>query len=82
MLTIWMLQYSPALNNESTSPILFRYAEVLLTIAEINMEKDENTSEVFDILDELRLRGGHIVVDSHPRAFQVQHAVMDQSGKC
>ncbi len=65
-------QYSPALNNEATSPILFRYAEVLLTIAEINMEKNENISEVFDILDELRRRGGHVVVDRAKYSTQVK----------
>ncbi|WP_400261430.1 RagB/SusD family nutrient uptake outer membrane protein [Sphingobacterium sp. SG20118] len=56
-------QYSPSLNNESTSPILFRYAEVLLTIAEINIEKNEKISEALDIIDQLRIRGGHIAVN-------------------
>ena len=56
-------QFSPSLSNAAICPILFRYAEVLLTIAEINVEKNENTEEVFDILDELRTTRGHIVVD-------------------
>lgn len=61
--TVPMSQYSASLTNDNTCPILFRYAEVLLTIAEINVEKNQNTDEVFDILDKLRLRGGHIPVD-------------------
>lgn len=56
-------QFSPSLSNAAICPILFRYAEVLLTIAEINVEKNENIEEVFDILDELRTTRGHIVVD-------------------
>ncbi|MDL2282811.1 RagB/SusD family nutrient uptake outer membrane protein, partial [Parabacteroides sp. OttesenSCG-928-G06] len=61
--TVPRSQYSASLTNDNTCPILFRYAEVLLTIAEINVEKNQNTEEVFDILDQLRLRGGHIKVD-------------------
>lgn len=61
--TVPMSQYSASLGNENTCPILFRYAEVLLTIAEINVEKNENTTEVFDILDQLRARCGHVAVD-------------------
>lgn len=56
-------QYSTSLSNDELCPILFRYAEVLLTIAEINVEKNQDTDEVFTILDELRIRGGHIPVD-------------------
>ena len=56
-------QFSPSLSNAAICPILFRYAEVLLTIAEINVEKNENIEEVFEILDELRTTRGHIVVD-------------------
>lgn len=61
--TVPLSQYSASLGNESTCPILFRYAEVLLTIAEINVEKNENLTEVFDILDQLRTRCGHVAVN-------------------
>lgn len=61
--TVPLSQYTPALDNESLCPILFRYAEVLLTIAECDVELNQNTSEVFDILDQLRQRGGQIKVD-------------------
>jgi len=61
--TVPISQYSASLDNEELCPILFRYAEVLLTIAEVNVEKNQNTDEVFAILDELRARGGHIAVD-------------------
>lgn len=56
-------QYSASLSNDELCPILFRYAEVLLTIAEINVEKNQNTDEVFSILNELRERGGQIAID-------------------
>jgi hypothetical protein len=56
-------QYSASLDNDATCPILFRYAEVLLTIAEIDVEKNENFDEVYNILDQLRQRGGQVVVD-------------------
>lgn len=61
--TVPLSQYSASLNNENTCPILFRYAEVLLTIAEINVEKNDNFTEALDILDQLRERGGHVAVD-------------------
>ena len=61
--TIPITQYSASLGDDELCPIVFRYAEVLLTIAEIDVEKNQNTAEVFDILDELRQRGGHIAVD-------------------
>lgn len=56
-------QYSASLDDDELCPILFRYAEVLLTIAEIDVEKGENTAEVFAILNELRRRGGQVDVD-------------------
>ena len=56
-------QYSASLDDDELCPILFRYAEVLLTIAEIDVEKNQNTEEVFSIIDELRQRGGQIAVD-------------------
>lgn len=61
--TVPISQYSASLSNDELCPILFRYAEVLLTIAEIDVEKNQNFDEVYSILDELRTRGGHIAVD-------------------
>lgn len=56
-------QYSPALNNDNLCPIFFRYAEVLLTIAECNVELNENLDEALDLIDLLRQRGGQIKTD-------------------
>lgn len=56
-------QYSASLDNENTCPILFRYAEVLLTIAEVHIELNEKLDEALDIIDLLRTRCGHVVVD-------------------
>lgn len=56
--TVPISQYSASLNNEALCPILFRYAEVLLTIAEANVELNENLDETLDIIDQLRVRGG------------------------
>uniref|UniRef100_A0AB33IYL4 RagB/SusD family nutrient uptake outer membrane protein n=1 Tax=Prevotella sp. GTC17254 TaxID=3236794 RepID=A0AB33IYL4_9BACT len=56
-------QYSPALDNEGLCPIVFRYAEVLLTIAEADVELNKNLTEALDIIDMLRKRGGQIPVD-------------------
>ena len=56
-------QYSGNLRNDRLCPILFRYAEVLLTIAECNIELNENLKEAFDLIDALRQRGGQIPVD-------------------
>lgn len=61
--TVPLSQYSASMDNDDTSPILFRYAEVLLTIAEIYIEKNENLGEALDIIDQLRTRGGQIEVD-------------------
>lgn len=45
-------------------PILYRYAEVLLTIAECNVEMDNGSLAVAaDCLDEIRLRAGMPAVD-------------------
>lgn len=55
-------QYT-VLDNTGLSPILFRYAEVLLTIAEANVELNRDLDETLDIIDRLRTRGGHIAVD-------------------
>lgn len=56
-------QYSASLDNDDTNPILFIFAEVLLTIAEINIEKNQNVNEALDLIDKLRIRGGHVAVD-------------------
>lgn len=56
-------QYSGNLRNDRLCPILFRYAEVLLTIAECNIELNEDLNEAFDLIDELRKRGGQILLD-------------------
>ncbi|GHS90746.1 membrane protein [Bacteroidia bacterium] len=61
--TVPLSQYSASLSNDNICPILFRYAEILLTIAEINVEKNENFTEVYDILDQLRTRCGHVVIN-------------------
>ncbi|WP_085536186.1 RagB/SusD family nutrient uptake outer membrane protein [Massilibacteroides vaginae] len=56
-------QYSTSMNDDALCPIIFRYAEVLLTKAECLVELNQNLSEAIDIIDLIRLRGGHIVVD-------------------
>lgn len=55
-------QYS-SLYNTGLSPILYRYAEVLLTIAECNVELNGDLDEAIDLIDQLRVRGGHVKVD-------------------
>ncbi len=49
--------------NTSTCPILFRYAEVLLTIAEAKVELNQDLSGAIDALDEIRNRVGHTAVN-------------------
>lgn len=56
-------QYSTSMNDDALCPIIFRYAEILLTKAECLVELNQNLSEALDIIDQLRLRGGHIAVD-------------------
>lgn len=56
-------QYAAALNNDNLCPILFRYAEVLLTIAECDVELNQHLDEALDLIDRLRVRGGQIKVD-------------------
>ena len=51
-------QYSAALNNDNLCPIFFRYAEVLLTIAECDVELNDNLTEALNLIDQLRTRGG------------------------
>ena len=80
--TVPISQYSASLSDDELCPILFRYAEVLLTIAEINVEKGENTDEVFDIIDELRTRGGHIAVDRSRYATQAKLRELVRRERC
>lgn len=49
--------------NTSTCPIVFRYAEVLLTYAEASNELNGPSTEVYDMLDQLRQRVKMPVVD-------------------
>ena len=56
-------QYSSSMNDDALCPIIFRYAEILLTKAECLVEMNQNLQEVLDIIDLLRIRGGHIAVD-------------------
>ncbi|MCE2617115.1 RagB/SusD family nutrient uptake outer membrane protein [Phocaeicola oris] len=56
-------QYSTALNNDNLCPIIFRYAEVLLTIAECDVELNQNLDEALNLIDQLRTRGGMIKVN-------------------
>jgi len=56
-------QYSAALNNDNLCPIFFRYAEVLLTIAECDVELNDNLAEALNLVDQLRTRGGMTPVD-------------------
>lgn len=80
--TVPLSQYSASLDNESLCPILFRYAEVLLTIAEADVELNQNTSEVFDIIDQLRLRGGHIKVDQSKYNTQAKLRELVRRERC
>ena len=52
------------------------------TIAEINVEKGENTDEVFAIIDELRTRGGHIAVDRSRYATQAKLRELVRRERC
>lgn len=44
-------------------PIVFRYAEVLLTYAEAENELNGPSETVYDLLDQIRLRAGHVEID-------------------
>ena len=44
-------------------PIVFRYAEVLLTYAEAENELNGPSATVYDLLDQIRLRAGHVEID-------------------
>ncbi|SEA08021.1 Starch-binding associating with outer membrane [Porphyromonadaceae bacterium NLAE-zl-C104] len=56
-------QYSTSMRDDGLCPIIFRYAEILLTKAECLVELNQDLQEAMDIIDQLRLRGGHIAVD-------------------
>lgn len=56
-------QYSTSMNDDGLCPIIFRYAEILLTKAECLVELNQDLQEAMNIVDQLRLRGGHIAVD-------------------
>lgn len=49
--------------NTSASPIIFRYAEVLLTYAEANNELSGPSAAIYDALDKVRIRAGMPAVD-------------------
>lgn len=56
-------QYSDMWNTDAC-PIVFRYAEVLLTIAEAKLELNKKVDdEIYDVLDAVRTRAGMPVVD-------------------
>ncbi len=56
-------QYSTSMNDDGLCPIIFRYAEILLTKAECLVELNQDLPEAMNIIDRLRLRGGHIALD-------------------
>ncbi|RHR61718.1 RagB/SusD family nutrient uptake outer membrane protein [Parabacteroides sp. AF17-28] len=56
-------QYSTSMNDDALCPIIFRYAEILLTKAECLVELNQDLQEAMNIVDRLRVRGGHIAVD-------------------
>lgn len=56
-------QYSASMGDDGLCPIIFRYAEILLTKAECLVELNQDLQEALNIIDRLRLRGGHIAVD-------------------
>ena len=58
-------QYIAGMRDDSVCPIIFRYAEVLLSLAEAYVESETNRdlSKALDIIDEIRTTRGHIKVD-------------------
>lgn len=80
--TMPLAQYSASLDNENTCPILFRYAEVLLTIAETDIELNQNFDEALDIIDRLRTRCGHVVVERTKYATQEQLRELVRRERC
>ena len=65
-------QYSTSMSDDGLCPIIFRYAEILLTKAECLVELNKDLSGALDILDQLRLRGGHIALDRSKYTTQAQ----------
>lgn len=56
-------QYPSGFWNTGRSIIIFRYAEVLLTLAEAKIELNKIDSELYDALDKVRTRAGMPAVD-------------------
>ena len=58
-------QYISGMRDDSVCPIIFRYAEVLLSLAEAYVESEAqyNPDKALDIIDRLRTTRGHIAVD-------------------
>lgn len=54
--------------NTSASPIIFRYAEVLLTYAEAKNELSGPSDDIYEVLDQIRLRAGMPAVDRNKYA--------------
>ena len=65
-------QYSTAMNDDALCPIIFRYAEILLTKAECLVELNQDLQGAMDLIDQLRIRGGHIAVDRSKYVTQAQ----------
>lgn len=68
-------QYSTDMKDDGLCPIIFRYAEILLTKAEALVELDKNENDLqttLDIIDRLRERGGQIPVDRSKYVTQAQ----------
>lgn len=65
-------QYSTSMNDDGLCPIIFRYAEILLTKAECLVELNQDLQEALNIVDRLRIRGGHIALDRSKYATQAQ----------
>ena len=60
------------MNDDGLCPIIFRYAEILLTKAECLVELNQDLQEALNIVDRLRIRGGHIALDRSKYATQAQ----------
>jgi hypothetical protein len=58
-----MNQYSGGIWDANCSPVVFRYAEVLLTWSEAENELNGPSAEVYNKLDEIRTRAGMPVTD-------------------
>lgn len=63
-------QYPSGYWNTSRHSFMFRYAEVLLTIAEAKIEMNQIDDEVYDCLNKIRVRAGMPEVDRSKYADQ------------